>query len=54
MVLQCECGGAIEITEQSYGVNVAFEKYECVACGRTGTYSFGNGQERASGCVTIN
>jgi len=57
MVLQCKCGGMLEITEQSYPENgLAFEQYECVSCGRTGTFKFGeqNGThvERMGGCVT--
>lgn len=61
MVLQCECGGALEITENSYDRDSdgniteegsALEVYECVSCGRTGTYRFGDGGESTSGCVT--
>lgn len=63
MTLTCECGGALEIVEQDYNydnegfaVGMAFEKYRCASCGRTGTYEFGeqNGQhtDRMSGCVT--
>ena len=53
MVLQCQCGGSIEIVEQSYSDDFAFEKYECVNCGREGTYTFGDGQESTSGCVVM-
>jgi len=64
MTLICECGShAIEIVEQNYPTDdqgnpdgLAFEKYECAHCGRTGGFRFGerNGQhiERTSGCVT--
>ncbi len=52
MTLRCECGGMLEITGQNYGKTDALEEYECVDCGRTGTYSFGDGPERMTGCVT--
>jgi hypothetical protein len=52
MVLRCECGGSLELTGQSYGEETAFESYECVSCGRTGTYSFGGATDSMSGCVT--
>lgn len=65
MVLQCKCGGALEIEDQNYqydedgfAVGMAFEKYRCASCDRTGTYEFGeqNGREieRKTGCVTFN
>jgi len=59
MVLQCKCGGVLEITDQSYPDNgLAFEQYECVSCNRTGTFRFGeqngNHVERMNGCVTSN
>jgi len=60
MTLQCECGSvALEFEEQSYPDNgLAYEKYRCEACGRTGEYEFGeqNGQhvDRMRGCLTEN
>lgn len=55
MTLVCECGGTLEITAQSYGDDgSAFEAYECVACGRTGTMTFNpTTGERKSGCVEV-
>ncbi len=59
MVLQCECGGALEITSQHYpedeegnNTGMAHESYECVSCGRVGGFRFGKGREETSGCVT--
>ena len=55
MVLTCECGGALEITAQSYPDDpdaMAYESYECASCGRTGGFRFGRGREETSGCVT--
>jgi len=52
MTLTCECGGALEITDQSYGEETAFEMYKCASCGKTGSYSFGSGRDKTSGCVT--
>jgi len=54
MVLQCICGGAVEIDgdKSSYGDDTAYEVYECVACGETGTYTFNGVTEHFSGCVT--
>lgn len=64
MVLRCsECGGAVELQAASYPTDtsghskgVAFETYECVECGATGTYRFGDrdGQhvDETSGCLT--
>lgn len=55
MTLQCECGGAVEITSQSYPHDDggrAFEAYRCVSCGRRGTYTFGDGGDRRTGCLT--
>jgi hypothetical protein len=52
MTLRCECGGAVELTGQSYGEDVAFESYECASCGRTGSYTFGADGERMTGCLT--
>lgn len=52
MALRCDCGGALELTGQSYGDDSAFESYECVSCGRRGTYSFGGPTETKTGCVT--
>jgi transposase-like protein len=59
-MLECECGSpAIEIVDATYAedadgrpTGTAFERYECPDCGRTGNYSFGDGGERTSGCVT--
>ena len=37
-VLTCSCSSvALEITEQSYGEQSAFEGYKCETCGRTGS-----------------
>lgn len=63
MVLRCECGGVLKFEDQHYpeneegqAVGIAYEKYRCVNCNKTGTYEFGeqNGRriERMSGCVT--
>jgi len=58
MVLRCECGSSVELTNQSYpeGDGLAFETYECTTCGKIGTFTFGNrdGQhvERMGGCLT--
>ena len=32
------CGGPLEVTNVSAGEETAFESYECVDCGGTGTY----------------
>jgi hypothetical protein len=52
VTLRCECGGQVEITGQSDRDEVALEIYECVACGRTGTYRFGDGRDQTGGCLT--
>ena len=55
MTLRCDCGGALELTYQSYPDDpdaTATEQYECVSCGRTGSYQFGGGVDQTSGCVT--
>jgi hypothetical protein len=60
VILVCECGSpAIEKVAATYPtdadgrpVGTAFERYECQDCGRTGSFAFGDGDERASGCVT--
>lgn len=52
-MIQCECGGALKLQSQSYGEDTAFESYECASCGETGTYTFGDCQDRVSGCVVI-
>ncbi|GAB6862354.1 hypothetical protein ACFR97_07270 [Haloplanus litoreus] len=60
MTLRCECGAHdIEIVDAIYpeddegrAVGSAVERYECQACGRTGTYVFGDGIDRTTGCVT--
>jgi len=53
MTLQCECGGALEITSQHYPDDgMAHESYKCVSCGRVGGFRFGKGREETSGCVT--
>lgn len=49
MVLRCNCGGALEITSQSYNDNGGFESYECASCGRTGGYDLTT--NTTSGCV---
>ena len=33
-----DCGGALELAEVSAGESQAFELYECLDCGGTGTY----------------
>jgi len=54
MVLRCECGGVLELTGQSYTENSAFEYYECVNCGQSGSYTFDETLgERTSGCVEV-
>lgn len=53
MGLKCDCGGRLEIRQQHYpDTGMAHESYGCVACGRMGSYRFGNGREETSGCVT--
>ena len=59
VTLRCECGGRVEVQTGSYPedddgnpTGEAIELYECVECGRIGTYSFGDGRDRTSGCVT--
>ena len=32
------CGGPLEVTDVSAGEDSAFETYECLDCGGTGTY----------------
>ena len=32
------CGGPLEVTDVSAGEDSAFEHYECLDCGGTGTY----------------
>ena len=51
--LRCECGGCVEIQEGSYddATGRAFETYECVNCGRRGSFTFGNGRSEKSGCL---
>jgi transposase-like protein len=59
-MLVCECGCRdIEIVHATYPedadgrpTGTATERYECQACGRTGTYAFGKGVSRTGGCVT--
>lgn len=51
MTLQCQCGGALEMTSQSYGQN-SYERYECASCRETGSYRFGDKTE-TTGCVVI-
>jgi hypothetical protein len=48
--LCCECGGAIEIVDASFGEDHAVGIDECPSCGRSGSDSFGGG-ESTSGCV---
>lgn len=49
MVLQCNCGGALELTRQAYNDNGGFEAYECASCSRTGGYDLTT--NTTSGCV---
>lgn len=51
--LRCECGGAVEIVDQTYSEETdrAFESYECVCCGRRGSFTFGNGRSDKTGCL---
>lgn len=55
-MLKCECGGAVvcqDGTDPDAGPPFV-EQYECQTCGRTGSYTFGDGgTEHTSGCVTI-
>lgn len=62
VTLRCECGGPLELTSGSYdrdedgqitGEGRAIETYECVECGRNGSYGFGDhGPDVTRGCVT--
>lgn len=61
MVLRCECGGALDIQgasewgEQRERTRFV-ERYECVSCGRSGTYRVddnGTPREETTGCVTV-
>jgi hypothetical protein len=60
MTLRCKCGALdIEIVDATYPTDAdgrpsgtATERYECQVCGRTGSFSFGDGVERTTGCVT--
>jgi hypothetical protein len=51
-----DCGGRLELEDVSAGETTAFELYECVECGSTGTYvnEFGvpGGGVRTSGVVS--
>jgi len=49
--LRCQCGGAVEIVNQSYSGDRAFESYQCVSCGRRGSFTFGSGRSDRSGCL---
>jgi len=51
VTLRCGCGGVVEITSATYGDERMIERYECAACGRTGTFSSGPPGERTTGCV---
>jgi len=51
MTLRCECGGAVELNNQSHGEDMAFESYQCVSCGATGTYRFDENGDELSGCL---
>lgn len=52
MTLRCgECGGSVEVQDVSAGPEFAVERYECVGCGGTGTYTNGPAGERTSGVV---
>ena len=56
MILRCECGGTLEIqrgTDPDASGDGFLEVYECVACGRTGTYRHDPVTgDSTSGCVT--
>jgi hypothetical protein len=54
MTLRCQCGGRVEIIDGSdpNAGEPHFEKYECIECGRRGSYTFENGQETMTGCLT--
>jgi len=55
MVLTCECGGAVEMTEDNGATEypeTRVEFYECAACNRTGTLTLTGSGERKSGCLT--
>jgi len=52
MTLVCQCGGVLEIESQSYTKETAFESYECLECGRTGSLRHDNSGTTLSGCVT--
>lgn len=51
MTIACECGGAVEIEEQTYGEDMAFESYECVSCESTGTLIITDSGTSLSGCL---
>jgi hypothetical protein len=53
MTLQCECGGALELTDQVNTDDLVTERYRCASCGETGTYRFDVDGDATSGCVTI-
>jgi len=52
-MLRCECGGSLELTYQNYGEESMFERYECVSCGKEGSYGVYDGNNTTSGCVSI-
>ena len=60
LTLVYECGSAaIEIVDATYPTDdegtptrTAFERCRYEACGRTGGYSFGDGVDRTTGCLT--
>lgn len=54
MTLQCECGGAVEILDGSDPDDgpTYWERYRCVSCDRTGSYTFGPDGETKTGCLT--
>jgi len=52
MTLVCECGGVLEIENQSYGEDSAFESFKCANCGRTGSMRHDTTGTNLSGCVT--
>jgi len=54
MTLQCECGGAVELTSSTYGDNYATESYQCASCGDSGTLSMGPNGDKMTGCLTEN
>jgi hypothetical protein len=58
MTLRCQCGGVVEIQDGSDPdpeATMFWERYECVECGRTGTYTHYTEPGRSDdygGCLT--